>query len=498
LVSFAGSFAAKFHHPSEHPLSTQPVAGQEAKKQLRREMGFWDVLLFNIAAVLGPRWIALAAYNGTRSISLWILAALLFFIPSAFIVSELSSRFPSEGGVYVWAKEAFGEFHGFVAGWTYWIYTVFYFPALLMASMSMSAYVAGTAGATLSSNRPYLVIGSLVLLALAVWLNIIGLNIGKWLQNAGGVGTYAPLVLLLMVATAFFFKHGSVTHFTASNILPGKIDLGKVNFWSTIAFGFAGLELVAFMSEEIHEPHRTIPRAIFGSGILIAFIYLVGTAAVLVLLPSQTVHPSAGVFQALTFGSTALGLAFIGIVAAVLVTVGNAGGVGTTVAGVARIPFVVGIDRYMPAAFGRIHPRWRTPYVAMLVQAIASAIILVAFQWRESTAGAYQILIDATVILNFIPYLYMYAAAIRLAYRPDRKQSPGALLIPGGRPGAWLAGSLAFGVTLLSIIVAMIPPDNVENKPLFEIKLIGSTIAAVLIGLTMYWQGAKSKRRQPS
>src|SRR5690348_1343483 len=112
------------------------TSAPDAKKQLRRVLGFWDVLLFNIATVLGPRWLAAAGYNGTSSISLWIIAAALFFIPSAFVINELSTRFPDEGGLYVWSKEAFGDFHGFVAGWTYWIYTVFYFPGLLLASAS--------------------------------------------------------------------------------------------------------------------------------------------------------------------------------------------------------------------------------------------------------------------------------------------------------------------------------------------------------------------------
>ena len=106
------------------------------KSQLRREMGLWDVLLFNIAAVLGPRWIAAAAHNGTSSISLWVLAAVLFFLPTALIIVELSTRYPTEGGLYIWAKEAFGEFHGFVAGWAYWTYTMFYFPGLLLAVLS--------------------------------------------------------------------------------------------------------------------------------------------------------------------------------------------------------------------------------------------------------------------------------------------------------------------------------------------------------------------------
>ena len=122
-------------------------------------MGFWDVLLFNIATVLGPRWIAAAAHNGQSSISLWIIAAVFFFVPTAFVICELSTRFPEEGGLYVWSKEAFGDFHGFVAGWTYWIYTVFYFPGLLMASASMSAYIGGTSTASLAQNRTFSAVG---------------------------------------------------------------------------------------------------------------------------------------------------------------------------------------------------------------------------------------------------------------------------------------------------------------------------------------------------
>src|SRR5262252_8997553 len=160
-------------------------------------MGFWDVLLFNIVTVLGPRWIAAAGHNGTSSISLWALAAVFFFIPGAMVINELSSRFPEEGGLYVWSKEAFGDFHGFVAGWTYWIYTVFYFPGLLLASASMSAYIIGEKGTSLAQDRAFLLSVSLVLLLVAVFLNIIVLNVGKWLQNAGGTCTYLPLLLLV-------------------------------------------------------------------------------------------------------------------------------------------------------------------------------------------------------------------------------------------------------------------------------------------------------------
>jgi amino acid transporter len=464
----------------------------DPKKQLRRAMGLWDVLLFNIATVLGPRWIAAAAHNGTSSISLWGLAGLFFFVPSALVINELSSRFPEEGGLYVWSKTAFGDFHGFVSGWLYWIYTIFYFPGLLLASTAMSGYIAGAGGTALAQNRTFLLVGSFLMLMVAVFLNIIGLNVGKWLQNAGGVSTYLPLVILTGIAAVLYFRQGSVTHFTAANMLP-HWNWDTVNFWSQIAFAFAGLELVSAMSEEVKNPRQTLPRAVLGSGVLIAAMYIAGTFAVLSLIPAAQVDPSSGVFAAITVGSTALRVGFVGVLAAILVSVGNAGGVGSTVAGIARVPFVVGIDRYMPAAFGKIHPRWRTPYVSILVQAVLSAAVLLVSQINETTRGAYQFLVDATIILYFIPFLYMFAAAIKLAGRPDRAANPQLALIPGGKAGAWITAGVGFLVVLGGIGVSLVPPGDSSNKLGFEIKLLGGTVAAIALGLTLYWRGVREK-----
>lgn len=466
-------------------------------KQLRKEMGFWDVLLFNIATVLGPRWIAAAAHNGTSSISLWVIAAVFFFVPSALVINELSSRFPYEGGLYVWSKEAFGDFHGFVAGWCYWIYTVFYFPGLLLASASMSAYVIGERGASLEHDRTFLLLVSLALLLVAVVLNIIGLNIGKWLQNAGGVSTYVPLLMLVGVAGLLWMRNGSVTHFSMSNMMPAW-NWDTVNFWSQIAFAFTGLELVSAMSGEVRDPQRTLPRAVYGAGVLIAAMYIVGTLAVLALVPAVSVSTTSGVFHAITVGSIALKVGFFGILAAVLVTVGNAGGVGSTVAGIARVPFVVGIDRYLPAAFGKIHSRWKTPYVSILVQAIVSGLILLVSQINETMRGAYQFLVDAAIILYFIPFLYMFAAAIKLEKLPDRRQNTQAVLIPGGKPGVWLVSSLGFVIVLIGIIVSLVPPGDSADKFGFEMKLVGGTVVAIALGLTLYYRGAWTRKSEPS
>ncbi len=478
----------------ESPEVTPDAApgSNDVKHQLRRVMGFWDVLLFCIASVLGPRWIAAAARNGQSSISLWILAAILFFVPTAFVVVELSTRFPEEGGLYVWTKEAFGDFHGFVAGWNYWAYTVFYFPGLLLASAAMSAYVGGAGTAWLAQDRTFLLVCSFTILIVAVFLNIIGLNVGKWLQNAGGVGTYVPLMMIVGVALLLWSRRGSVTHFTLAAMMP-HWNWDTVNFWPQLAFAFGGLELVSAMSEEVKNPQRIFPRAIFASGGLIALMYIAGTVAVLVMLPSEAVDPKSGVFQAISEGSTVLRMAAVGVIAALLVTVGNAGGVGSTVAGVSRIPFIAGIDRYLPAAFGKIHPRWKTPHISILVQAGISGVILLVAQINENTRGAYQILVDAATILYFIPFIYMYAAAIKLYARPDRKKNRSAVVIPGGRFGVCLAAGLGLVVVGVGIVLSFVPPGDTLSKFLFETKLVAGTVLSVLLGLILYYRGARRR-----
>ena len=466
----------------------------DPKHELRRAIGPWDLLLFNVASVLGPRWIAVAANNGPSSVSLWVLAGVLFFLPTTMILTELSTRFPEEGGLYVWTKKAFGEFHGFVAGWTYWVYTLFYFPGLLMASVAMCSYVGGSGAAHLAQNRTFLLVGSFVLLFAAVALNIVGVGIGKWLQNAGGLGTYVPLVMLVGMGVYLWLTHGSATHFTRLNILP-QWNWDTLNFWPKIAFAYSGLELGAAMSEEIRNPRTAFPRALAGSAISIVLIYVSATMALLAILPASMVDPKSGVFQALTAGSATMHIAFYGIFAAILVVFGNAGGVGATVAGVARIPFVVGIDRYMPAAFGWIHPKWKTPWISMLVQAGISIVILLATQWKSTANNAYYFLVDATNILYFIPFVYIYAAVIRLAYVGNREGSKDAVLIPGGKLGVWIAGSVAMVVTIMAIAFSFIPSPG-ETKWIFETKLVLGTIGFIGIGLVLYYRGWSAKKRE--
>jgi amino acid transporter len=157
---------------------------------------------------------------------------------------------------------------------------------------------------------------------------------------------------------------------------------------------------------------------------------------------------------------------------------------------------VAGIDRYLPRAFASLHPRYHTPYVALLVQAAIWAVFVVLGQAGTSVRGAYDVLVSMSIISYFIPFLYMFAAAIKLANRKDRLENQHAVLIPGGKPGVWIVSGIAFAVTLLSIIVSLFPPGDSANRALFLSKVVGSTLAAMALGLTLYYRGVRAKRKE--
>jgi amino acid transporter len=283
-----------------------------------------------------------------------------------------------------------------------------------------------------------------------------------------------------------------VTHFTWADTLP-HWSWGTLNFWSRIAFAFTGLELVSALSEEVRDPQRTLPKAIFASGGLIAVIYMAGTIAILTMIPADVVDPKSGVFQAITTGSVALRFGILGVIAALLVTAGNAGGVGSTVAGISRVPFVVGIDRYLPPWFGKIHPKWKTPHISILVQAGLSAAVLLLSQFKATERTAYAVLVSAAIVLYFIPFIYMYAAVIKLAWKEDRGKNKNAVLIPGGKAGVCICGILGLLAVIAGILFSLVPPSEETNTVLFEIKVLGGTVATIAVGMVLYYRGARQK-----
>ena len=434
-------------------LTSEASAGS-ARVELPRVLTLRDLVLFNIVAVLSLRWTATAAAAGPSSLSMWVLAALFFFIPQGLAVSYLSSRFPQEGGIYFWTKQTFGEGHGFLCGWCYWVNNILYYPNLLMSTAVIATYAIGRSEGGLMDDWTYILLATLTALWLAVLINIVGLKTGRWLHNIGAIGTYVPGAVLIGFGVHAMLTRGAATPLSLDSITPNLNNMSQLNLWASIAFAYAGLELCAVMGDEVKDPRRTLPRSIYIAAPFIAFLYIAGTASLLWLVPSGDVHIVSGFFQAMASGARDFGgLLWIVPAAAIFYVVGNIGGIGAWLTGPARIAFVIGLDRYFPPAFGRIHPRWKTPYIAILTQAVlATVFLLLSVLGRGTTVErAYLILLDTMLLVYFVPYLYLF-----VAYLIARLREPA---VAGeswwkGKGAGTLVGSAGFLLTLLAMTVA--------------------------------------------
>jgi glutamate:GABA antiporter len=437
----------------------------DAARGLRRELGLRDVTLFATTCIVGVRWIPTAAHAGPGSVTLWIAAAILFIAPLAISVGALSAKYPGAGGLYYWTRGDFGPLHGFLCFWIYWLGLAFWFPTAAMFYMSIATYGLGPRYSHLADDRVFLVGASLAAIWIALGTNLIGMKIGKWTENTGAAATWFLGILFAALAAIFYARHGSATHL---DIIP-KWSFDTLNLGvATIAYAMTGFELVALMGAEIHDPLRTLPRAATIASAFAAIFYSGSTLALLVLLSPDHIDERYGLLQ----GSARAGIAWLPSAIAVIVLItgiGQFGGIGSSVS---RLPFAVGVDKLLPEAFSRVHPRWHTPHISILSLGAVASFLLIVFQLGDTLRAAYDTLVSLMVIAGFIPYIYIFGSA----WIAGKRWS--AL-------GGWLT-------TALALICSVIPTAQVTSVALFESKLAIATLAMIGTGWLLYRRAARA------
>jgi len=465
-----------------------PAASSAELLRPKRAMGFLDLMLFYVVTGVSLRWIATAASAGPSAVIIWFGAWLTFYTPLALSVIELSSRYPQQGGLYVWSKRAFGDFPGFLCAWIYWTSNLPYFPAVLYFAGSNFLYMRGERWNYLSGDVNFYIIFSIATLSVITIMNVIGLDVGKWLHNVGALAMWLPVVIILVMGFIAWRRFGSATPFNAATMIPST-HFKDMIFWSTLTFAFGGCETASFMAEEIKNTRRTIPFALFTGGLVVTFCYVLGTVGVLLALPRDQVSNLQGLMPAITRTTGRVGFFWIIPVAAGLIALSNLGAAGAYLAAVARLPFVAGIDRFLPPVFGKLHPRWGTPYVALILQALCGVLFIFLGQAGTTVKGAYDVLVSLGVITYFLPYLFLFAAMFRLQREPA---GPDVIRVPGGKPVALLLSVVGFTTALLTIALSFIPSPGETNPTLAVIKVTGGTVVLLAIGAILYWVGKRA------
>jgi amino acid transporter len=434
---------------------------------LRRELGPRHLTLFAIAAVTGTRPIAEAAHAGPGSVALWILATIGVLIPLASACAVLTARSPGSGGLYTWARDDFGPWHGFLCFWIYWTGIAFWFPGAAMLYVSVGIYGLGPNYAHLADNRICVLAVSLGAIWIALGTNLVGLRIGKWTENLGAVSGWLLWVVLSVAALTVWLREGSATQI---RLVPAW-NWTTASFWPNIAFGLTGIELVGMVGGEIVDPARNVPRASWAASVFAAVFYISITLALLVLMRPDSISELYGLAQGGAAAGRKLAMPGLGPLAAALV-IGNAiGQFGSCGPAVSRLPLAAGVDHLLPAVFARVHPRWATPHYSILSLGIVASFLIIAVQTGDSLRGAYQSLVSLMVIASFLPFLYVYACAWKARRR--------LTAVTGGL------------VTMVVLACSAIPTGSVRSVWIFEAKLAAGSL--VMIGSA--WVVYRSRHR---
>jgi amino acid transporter len=462
-------------------LSTtaQPVTVAEAAVQthLKRVLGRRDLVLLFVVAVFNLNVVPSIAANGGVTIYLWIISLLLFFWPQGIAVIELSHRYPGEGGVYLWAKELFGDFHGFFSGWCYWTNNMLYVPTVMLYFVGVSVFILGPSHAALADNKSFALWTSIVLLLVLAALNIVGLGVGKWINNLGAIGTGIAATVLVILGIVVVSRNGLTV--TAADFQVPHDPRFVLNTFGVICFALVGLELASIMGDEIQEPRRTLPGAVLVGGVISGALYIAVTLTLLVAIGRSGISVLQGIVQAVARMAAEFGLSWIIPAFALMLSVSIAGIASAWLAGSARIPFVAGLDNYMPGWLGRIHPKYATPYAALIVHVTISIALCVVFFRFSSVQAAFQTMLSLAVVLQLVPYLYVFAALLKLASRDA------SAIGVYSRPVLILAGTSGFVTTSLGIGLQYFPPQLVTSLRTYEIEMILGTL--FFVGLAAYF-----------
>lgn len=467
----------------------------EAK--LHRALNLKDLVLLTVVSIVGLSTVSQVSQLGYSAITLLVLCVFTFLLPNGLVVAELNTRLPEEGGFYLWTRKAFGDFHAYVAAWTYWLSNIVWLTTVIMLVTVPALYMFGDQYLDLTSDPTYNGIFGIILIWMITGLNILGMERVKWVQNIGGAALWICIFLLIAAGIVYSMAEGIPNPYSAKDILPDILDVEMLPYIALVPFCFGGLELASVMAGETIDPRRNIPRALLYGSVIVAIFYIAGVLMLQMILPVENIDIIAGPAQAFQQVSTSLHISWLGPVGALLVVMSTLGSFGAWMTGNARLPFVIGIDHYLPKAMARVHPRTGAPYVALLMQGLSITVLFLVSNAGSSVKEAFTVLLEMSVILYFIPFLYLFAAFAKLVLNGEGLEG----LFPvfkRSRTSVWVVTFFGLTTTLVAVVFSCFPSGHAEDAMWYVTKVTGGAFLLTGAGLVVYYRKQWSDGKQLS
>jgi amino acid transporter len=447
---------------------------------------FFDTTLYAIVATIGIRWLPVAGAIGPTSLPLWLLAFFVVYIPLAVATAELTERFEGGGSLYGWTRGTFGALPAFVCGWFYWVSQLPYLAGIIYF---LSGVILSVVGADPHNSTLYLAV-SVAVTAIATGIQLLGLRFGKWLTNIGASGSWLIVALILISAAILVSRHAGATDFWHSSYLP-HANFDTAILWGTMCFALSGTEAVAFLRNDIEGGARTVRRVMVALGVAMLVIYVLGTVAMLVVLPEAQLTRLNGLTDALNAAFSHVGFPGFAVFALVLFAFSQLGGLTAWFGIATRLPVEAGIDSFLPPIFARRSPRTGAPVPAILLQAVLTLFVVILSEAGEGAAAAYDFLLAMSVLTATVPYIFLFAAYLARSRWP---LVAGAWEPPGGASMGKLLGVVGMIATVAAISCTMIPSGNDLHPLATFLKIVFSTLGALAAGLFLYWLGQRRAR----
>lgn len=447
-------------------------------KQSKKVLNVFSLVMINVIAVDSLRTLPISAKLGISLISYYIVAALAFFIPVALVAAELATAYPNTGGIYVWVREAFGKRAGFITIWLQWIYNVVWYPTMLAFIAATLSYLIAP---ELANNKFYLLGTGLGLFWLFTLLNCFGMKLSSIVSIIGAsIGTILPMVLIIILGIIWCFQGRPMAVNYPSSWLPDFSSFGNLSLFSAILFGLIGMEMSAVHAEEVRNPQRDYPRALLYSTFLIISTLSLGSLAIVIVVPNDSLSVVSGLIDAYAVFFSSYNMPWMTSVIAVLIILGGLSGVSAWIIGPTKGLLVSAQDGSLPIRFAKVN-RFGAPVTILITQAIIFSILSTIFILLDSINAAYWMLSDLSAQMALLVYIIMFAAAIKLRYsKPDH---PRGYTIPGGNKVMWLVSGTGILCCIAAMVVGFIPPSQIPvgNVFIFEGFLIVGLILFVLI-----------------
>ncbi len=470
--------------PRPTALASAEARVEAHSASLRKELGVRDLVLTQILFIVGLSWIGVAGKLGSAHVVLWLLAIVLFYLPSAAVVMYLSRLMPLEGGLYQWAKLGFNEAVGFLLAWNLWLYVIAHTSEIGLECATYLSYALGPSASWMTSSSWFVALATAVLLSLMMAASTIGLSVGKWVHNAGGVVMLVVFGALLVLPFIGLLT-GHLREYHPLRTRVPSFSLYNLNILGKLGFGaFGGFEYVAILAGETRSPARAMSRSVLIATPIIALMFVLGTSTVVAYIPTQEIDLVGPLPQVLRAGFGPFGIAAqLATLAIVMTLAMRVAQTNVSFTAVARLPMVAGWDRLLPAWFSRLHETYRTPVNSIVVVGACAFGIASLSLVGVGQAEAFQLLFNASGMFYALTYVVMFAIPLFGL----RRVAP--------RPPVWLQASSVSGLlmTLLYVTLSVFPIIEVKSVAAFASKILLVIVVANAVGIGLYVSG---KRRQ--